>query len=294
MSNKYHNVFKRLTEMVDESGIKYEEWGQFSDNIVPTIEHIRDEYLKHENELQKTMEIYMESAENNDRGFFIVARHYQKQLYSFQKIVKTSTDQMKDIINKIKKIEMDKRQFEMSLEKEFIDMVIEYQKSFQLLFNESINELEQLNGKNAWEILSTKLNLFKNDGTTIFEDPVPNKAGALIKSWLEKDMEMSANVSIKTFGDNMFLIVTRWGFVQIYQNQKALSPKIEFYIYDYDIIKDDNNDELITKLYVRHHRSFAPQENIPNGFIIRFENNEAKIQFEKLMNEFQQTHAPQT
>ena len=208
---------------------------------------------------------------------------------------------MQDIIAKVQFTENNKKEFETEIERDFIERVLTQQTIIQNVFNSSLNELENLSGENAWDVLTAKLKLYKEDGSTIFEDPVPNKAGALIKSWMERDMEMTANVRLNNqLSSEMYMIVTRWGFVQIYKNRDDITPNAEFYVYDYKVDKPRNDnfgrmdDELRTKLVIRQHQTFAPLRGLVSNYVISFEDVETKNKFEDLVGEFQSTHAPQT
>lgn len=305
MYNCYNELFERLTDVCNEIITKQSEWQSFADEVIPYTENTKQSYLNKENELQTCMHIYMQAAEHNDRGFFIVAKQYQKKLLEFQQILKTSTDSMQDVISKVQFTENDKKEFETKIEREFIDRVLTQQSTIQNVFSSSLTELENLSGENAWNVLTAKLRLYKEDGSTIFEDPVPNKAGALIKSWMERDMEMTANVSLNNqiSSSQMYMIVTRWGFVQIYNNKDDITPNAEFYVYDYKVDKPTRtsnnfsprmNDELSTRLIIRQHQTFAPLKGLISSYLITFQDCKTKDKFEHLVGEFQSTHAPQT
>lgn len=158
-----------------------------------------------------------------------------------------------------------------------------------------MKELHGLNGKNAWKLLTEKLKLYKADGKTIFDEAVPNKAGALIKSWMERDLEMSAMVKLN--GATMKMVVTRWGFVQIYNDNDDMEPVAEFYVYDYCIDQEfpnENKKEMSTRLSVRQHQTWAPLAGLTMHYDIAFHDLNGKTKFEHLVGEFQATHAPQT
>eukprot|EP01083_Nonionella_stella_P080758 222046_1 len=299
MYNAYNELFERLVDVCNDTISKQEEWNAFVNDIVPYTQDTQQLYLEKENELQTTMHVYMQAAEHNDRGFFIVAKQYQKQLLEFQKTLKTSTDSMQDVISKVQSIENEKKEFETSIERDFIERVLTKQAEIQNVFGCCLQKLESLNGANAWDILTSKLGLYKEDGSTIFEDPVPNKAGALIKSWMERDMEMTANIRLGSQSSlEMFMIVTRWGFVQIYKDSNDIQPNCEFYLYDYKVNIPNQmslmDDELTTRLSVRQHQTFAPLRGLTPNYVITFQELEAKNTFDGLITEFQATHAPQT
>lgn len=301
MYNCYNELFEKLTDVCNEIITKQLEWNEFVNQVIPYTQQTKESYLEKENELQKCMNIYMQAAEHNDRGFFIVAKKYQKKLLEFQKILKTSTDSMQDVISKVQFTENDKKEFETEIERDFIERVLDQQSVIQNIFNSSLKELENLSGENAWDVLTAKLNLYKQDGSTIFEDPVPNKAGALIKSWMERDMEMTANIKLNNQGSFiMYMIVTRWGFVQIYKDRDDITPNAEFYVYDYKIEQGKGgklgmiDDELTTRLSIRQHQTFAPLRGLTPNYLIVFQDQDTKLKFEDLVGEFQVTHAPQT
>ena len=128
----------------------------------------------------------------------------------------------------------------------------------------------------------------------LFQDPIPNKAGALIKSWMERDMEMTANIRLNNqISSDMYMIVTRWGFVQIYKNRDDITPNAEFYVYDYKVV-NTINDQLTTKLMIRQHQTFAPLRGLVSNYVILFQDVDTKDKFEDLVGQFQSTHAPQT
>ena len=266
-------------------------WSKFAEETIPFVQQVRDTYLAKEVELQGTMHVYMQAAEHNDRGFFIVAKEYQKKLIDFQGILKTSTTQMNDAITKLQSIEGEQREFENELERSFIDSVLTHQNVTKTTLQNALSELENLSGENAWDVLVDKLRLHKADGTTIFEDPVPNKAGALIKSWMERDMELTCNIALDGGPTDMVMIVTRWGFVQIYKDRNDMQPSNEFYIYDYRITGRVGPTITLT---VRQHQTFAPLTGLTPDYSITFEDDADEDKFEALVGDFQQTHAPQT
>ena len=204
------------------------------------------------------------------------------------------------------RLRIKKKEFETQIQRVFIESVLTQQAAIKDAFGSSLKELQQLNGKNAWKLLTKKLKLYKDASgkKTIFEDPVPNKAGALIKSWMERDIEMTASVKVNNqsmSGMAMKMIVTRWGFVQIYNFRNDIEPQAEFYVYDYQIEPDylhkfghAMDAELTTRLIVRQHQTWAPLEGLTMHYDICFEEEETKKKFEKLVGEFQATHAPQT
>lgn len=288
----YSELFEHLTAVCERVRGKQSECEAFIEQIVPFVDSTKSLYLSKESELQTTMHVYMQAAEHNDRGFFIVAKEYQKKLLEFQQILKTSTDSMQDSILKVQTLEKEMKEFESGIERGFIEAVLAQQAQTRSVFETSLQELENLCGENAWEVLTDKLQLYKEDGSTIFDEPVPNKAGALIKSWMERDMEMTCPIALNTtsFTGNC-MIVTRWGFVQIYKDSNDMQPSSEFYIYDYRIV---SSDDLTTKLAVRQHQTFAPLKGLVANYDITFEDDETKQNFERLVEEFKQTHAPQT
>ena len=296
----YNELYEHLVAVCERVAKKQSECATFVEQIVPFVDSTKALYLSKESELQTTMHVYMQAAEHNDRGFFIVAKEYQKKLLEFQQILKSSTDSMQDAILKVQTLEKEKKEFESGIERGFIEAVLSQQTQTQSVFQASLQELERLCGENAWQVLTDKLQLYKEDGSTIFDDPVPNKAGALIKSWMERDMEMTCPVARNSacFTGNC-MIVTRWGFVQIYKDTNDIQPSSEFYIYDYRIVPAAQQtaadaDALTTNLAVRQHQTFAPLKGLVANYAITFQDQETKLNFERLVEEFKQTHAPQT
>lgn len=298
MHSSYTELYEYLDGICKQIACKQQEWKLFVDEIVPYTQSNKEHYLIKERQLKQSMDAYMQSAEHNDRSFFVVARDYQRTLLEFQKILKTATDSMQDVIKRVQSIECEKKKLETAIQRNFIESVLNKQAIIKKKFESSLKELEQLNGKNAWNLLTKKLNLYKADGKkTIFEDPVPNKAGALIKSWMERDMEMTANVAVNN-QIKSWMIVTRWGFVQIYNSQTDIQPQSEFYVYDYQIDEDGMSQmmesELMTRLIVRQHQTWAPLQGLTMHYDIVFDDAQKKEKFDHLVGEFQATHAPQT
>merc|ERR1712096_253639 len=111
-------------------------------------------------------------------------------------------------------------------------------------------------------------------------------------------MEMTCPIALNSaaFTGNC-MIVTRWGFVQIYNDTNDIQPSSEFYIYDYRIVpagKHTSAAALTTNLAVRQHQTFAPLKGLVAKYAITFQDQETKHNFERLVEEFKQTHAPQT
>ena len=92
---------------------------------------------------------------------------------------------------------------------------------FYKAFNKALGVIKDLNGKDIWEQLVERLQMINSDGTTIFDKPVPSKASALIKSWLDLDVEMSADV--QTNSGKYLMILTRWGFAQLFRDPKVIA-----------------------------------------------------------------------
>ena len=306
MHSAYSELHEYLIGVCRQIKAKEQEWAQFVDEIVPYTQSTKEHYLAKEQALKESMDAYMRAAEHNDRSFFVVARDYQRTLLEFQKVLKSSTDSMQAVIKRVQSVENEKKEFETQIQRVFIESVLTQQAAIKDAFGSSLKELQQLNGKNAWKLLTKKLKLYKDASgkKTIFEDPVPNKAGALIKSWMERDIEMTASVKVNNqsmSGMAMKMIVTRWGFVQIYNFRNDIEPQAEFYVYDYQIEPDylhkfghAMDAELTTRLIVRQHQTWAPLEGLTMHYDICFEEEETKRKFEKLVGEFQATHAPQT
>lgn len=207
---------------------------------------------------------------------------------------------MQDIVHQVQTIEQDKKEFERELEREFIEQVLSNDSTIKTVLNSALSKMNELSGEETWNILAQKLNLYKDDETTVFVDPIPNKAGALIKSWMQRDMEMNCEIRINGISGSspMYMIVTRWGFVQIFETLEEIMPVCQFYIYDYEIVQHGANrgnlDGLLLRLQVRQHRTFAPLKGIAHNYNLMFSEKSDLEKFIEVMNEFQQTQAPQT
>lgn len=349
MAHCYDELYKELEQMNKEIIEMDESVAKFSEKIIPQTHNEKQFYLQKENELQNIMQIYMKAAESNHPAFFIIARRYRAQLLEFQHIVKRSTDSLHDIIDKVQTKEHEKRQFEIAKQKQFVERILTIQTQIKAVFNSSMEKIQNINGKDAWDTLVEKLGIYnvspallnddndnqydpdevdevdetdatkseaetKNDDAThdqsvskseqqrkltIFDEPVPNTAGALIRSWLQRDMEMSAFVDVSGVGSTLYMVVTRWGFVQMFKHKDDISAAQEFYLYDYDVdVKHTHmtDAENITQVYlcVRQHRTFAPIKNVNAKYNITFQSQEACAKFVELLKQFQASHAPQT
>lgn len=291
----HENIASKVSNLTAEISTKIDEIEDFAAVIIPESEHIRDGYANAETELQEHMDKYMKAAEANHPAFFIIARKYRENLVSFHQMLKFATANLQDILRRTKEVEQIKRDFEKKVEQMFVEEVLKNQDQIRAAFNNSLAEMKELSGIDAWEVLASKLRIFKDDkGTTIFDDPVPNKSAALIQLWMERDTEMTARAMIDRVGRVCDMVVTRWGFVQFYNNVNEEGTVCEFYIYDYVTEPTPETGDFRVVLKTRIHESFAPAPNGATTHTVKFEREESKDIFVKLVEKFQLTHGAQT
>ncbi len=74
MEGGYSSLYHRLSEQCNAPVAKEQAWSQLASETLPYVQECKELYLSKESELQNTMHVYMQAAEQNDRGVFIVAQ----------------------------------------------------------------------------------------------------------------------------------------------------------------------------------------------------------------------------